>query len=46
MMVKPFTIWLSHRWRTSETLKFDIKATPAGETLVANVNFKQQFYTD
>ena len=29
-----------------ETLKFDIKATPAGETLVANVNFKQQFYTD
>ena len=29
-----------------ETLKFDIKATPAGETIVANVNFKQQFFTD
>ena len=29
-----------------ETLKFDITATPAGETLVAKVNFKQQFYTD
>jgi len=29
-----------------ETLKFDIKATPAGETLVANINFKQQFFTD
>ena len=29
-----------------ETLKFDIKATPAGESLVANVKFKQQFFTD
>lgn len=29
-----------------ETLKFDITATPAGEKLVAKVNFKQQFYTD
>ncbi|RDH81453.1 MAG: DUF4426 domain-containing protein [endosymbiont of Galathealinum brachiosum] len=29
-----------------ETLKFDIKATPAGESLVANVKFKQKFYTD
>lgn len=29
-----------------ETLKFDIKATPTGETLVANVKFKQKFYTD
>ena len=29
-----------------ETLKFDITTTPAGETLVAKVNFKQQFYTD
>jgi len=29
-----------------ETLKFDIKAIPAGETLVANVKFKQIFYTD
>ncbi len=33
---------VSHR----ETLKFDIKATPAGETLVANIKFKQIFYTD
>ena len=29
-----------------ETLKFDIKATPEGETIVASVNFKQQFFTD
>ncbi|MCW9013557.1 MAG: DUF4426 domain-containing protein [Gammaproteobacteria bacterium] len=29
-----------------ETLKFDIKATPAGETLVGQVKFKQQFFTD
>ena len=29
-----------------ETLKFDIKATPAGESLVAKVKFKQQFFTD
>ena len=29
-----------------ETLKFDIKATPTGETLVAKINFKQQFFTD
>lgn len=29
-----------------ETLKFDITATPAGETLVAKINFKQQFFTD
>ena len=29
-----------------ETLKFDIKATPTGESLVANVKFKQKFYTD
>jgi len=29
-----------------ETLKFDITATPAGEKLVAKLNFKQQFYTD
>jgi len=29
-----------------ETLKFDIKVTPAGETLVASIKFKQQFYTD
>ncbi len=29
-----------------ETLKFDIKATPEGETLVTNVKFKQIFYTD
>jgi uncharacterized protein DUF4426 len=29
-----------------ETLKFDIKATPAGETLVAQVKFNQKFYTD
>ena len=29
-----------------ETLKFDITATPKGETLIAKVNFKQKFYTD
>ncbi len=29
-----------------ETLKFDITATPAGESLVAKINFKQQFFTD
>ena len=29
-----------------ETLKFDIKATPAGESLTAQVNFSQQFFTD
>ena len=29
-----------------ETLKFDITATPAGETIIARVNFKQQFFTD
>ncbi|HED35528.1 MAG TPA: DUF4426 domain-containing protein [Gammaproteobacteria bacterium] len=29
-----------------ETLKFEIKATPAGEKLIAQINFKQQFYTD
>ncbi len=29
-----------------ETLKFDISATPAGESLVARVNFNQQFFTD
>jgi len=29
-----------------ETLKFDIKATPEGETLVATVKFNQKFYTD
>lgn len=29
-----------------ETLKFDITATPAGETLVAKLKFKQKFYTD
>jgi len=29
-----------------ETLKFDIKVTPAGETITAKVKFKQQFYTD
>ena len=29
-----------------ETLKFDIKATPTGESLIANVKFKQKFYTD
>lgn len=33
---------VSHR----ETLKFDIKATPAGETITAKIKFKQQFYTD
>ena len=29
-----------------ETLKFDITVTPAGESLVAKVNFEQKFYTD
>ncbi len=29
-----------------ETLKFEIKATPSGEKLVAQIKFKQQFYTD
>lgn len=29
-----------------ETLRFDIKATPDGESLVAQVNFTQQFFTD
>ncbi len=29
-----------------ETLKFDIKITPEGETLVAKINFNQKFYTD
>jgi len=29
-----------------ETLKFDITATPAGESLIAKVKFKQKFYTD
>jgi hypothetical protein len=29
-----------------ETLKFDIKATPDGESITAQVNFKQQFFTD
>lgn len=29
-----------------ETLKFEIKATPQGESLIATINFKQQFYTD
>ena len=29
-----------------ETLKFDIKATPAGETITGNVKFSQQFFTD
>ncbi len=29
-----------------ETLKFDIKATPEGETLVAQIKFNQKFYTD
>lgn len=29
-----------------ETLKFDVTATPAGEKIVAKVNFKQQFFTD
>lgn len=29
-----------------ETLKFDIKATPDGEAITAQVNFTQQFYTD
>jgi hypothetical protein len=29
-----------------ETLKFDIKATPDGESITAQVNFSQQFFTD
>ena len=29
-----------------ETLKFDITATPVGESLVARVKFNQKFYTD
>jgi len=29
-----------------ETLKFDITVAPAGESLVAKVNFEQKFYTD
>jgi len=29
-----------------ETLKFEIKATPEGETLVAKIKFQQKFYTD
>ncbi len=29
-----------------ETLKFNIKATPAGESIIANIKFKQIFYTD
>jgi len=29
-----------------ETLKFDITATPKGETLVAKLKFQQKFYTD
>jgi len=29
-----------------ETLKFDIQATPEGETLVAKFKFQQKFYTD
>lgn len=29
-----------------ETLNFDITATPEGETIIAKVNFKQQFFTD
>ncbi len=29
-----------------ETLKFDIKASPDGESLTAQVNFTQQFFTD
>ena len=29
-----------------ETLKFDIKAIPEGETISAKVKFKQQFFTD
>ena len=33
---------VSHR----ETLKFDLKATPEGQTITAKVKFKQQFYTD
>ena len=29
-----------------ETLKFDIKAVPEGETISAKIKFKQQFFTD
>lgn len=29
-----------------ETLKFDIKATPDGESITAQVNFTKQFFTD
>jgi len=29
-----------------ETLRFDIKATPDGETITAKIKFKQQFFTD
>ncbi len=29
-----------------ETLKFDVTATPDGESLTAKVNFTQQFFTD
>lgn len=29
-----------------ETLKFEIEATPAGESITAKVKFKQQFFTD
>ncbi len=29
-----------------ETLKFDIKVTPEGETITANVKFKKKFFTD
>ncbi len=29
-----------------ETLRFEIKATPEGAPIVAQINFKQQFFTD
>ena len=29
-----------------EILKFDIKATPAGETITAKIKFQQQFFTN
>ncbi len=29
-----------------ETLKFEIKATPEGASITANIKFKQQFFTD
>ena len=29
-----------------ETLKFDITVTPSGESIVAKINFRQQFFTD